>query len=131
MLDNILEGLHYEITPAPESRWEYFGQRPTYKITGKYLFFSLYRQALIDIAEIEIGFYDFDLAKINTELLHPGSDWVLCIYWKDNRRKFELATRYRFMSDVNYRYWKSDERTKKGIYSGRYINEQRRNIRSI
>lgn len=119
----ILEGLHYQIDPKPKSKWQYIGKRPKYEIAGKYLFFSHDRRLLIDIAETEIGFYDFDLAKINRRLVKPGADWVLCIYWKDDKRKWELASRYRFISGVHFRFWKSEDKTENGIYSGKYTKE--------
>jgi len=102
--------------------WKYFqGKKPFLSsLTGKYLFFSEYKERLHEIAEIEIRDHGFQLAKVSKKAHH--SDYVLCLYWKDNSRKDELAKRYasRQNLDIKYRYWKSDESTRAGIYSDEF-----------
>src|SRR5437016_813213 len=87
---------------------------PPYTITGKYLFFSPNRKGLVTIALGEIGSGTFHLAKtqMRGEQKKYGEDYVLCLYYRDDSRKRELADRYRHREDVRYRYWKSDEATR-------------------
>jgi hypothetical protein len=95
-----------------------------YKITGKYLFFSIDRERLIEIAKQEILHHQFHKAKVNSELLGKNVEYVLCLYYKDDSRKHELADRCRDeYPDVNYRYWKSDERTLGGEYSPEFLSK--------
>jgi hypothetical protein len=84
-------------------------------ICGKYLFFSESQQMLIDIAEEEIAKHDFFVAKVSTT--PRNGTYVLCLYWINDTRKHELARRYPDDTYVQYRYWKSNEDTRKGIYS--------------
>ncbi|MBI2652337.1 hypothetical protein HYX00_02620 [Candidatus Woesearchaeota archaeon] len=91
------------------------------KITGKYLFFSEYKDELNKIAIEELEKDGFFHAKINTDEHKKGEDYVLCLYDVDDSRKFELAERYKNNDKVEYRYWKSDESTLKGIYSERFL----------
>jgi len=86
----------------------------TGNLEGKYLFFSSDRDKLLNIAKYEISIHGFDIAKVS---VNPNSnEYVLCLYWMNNERKFELATRYK-NSDVKYRYWKSNADTRAGKYS--------------
>jgi hypothetical protein len=58
-------------------------------------------------------------------LLHPNQDqnnYVMRLYWSDNSRTDELKIRYGRLKGVQYRYWKSDEDTRKGKYSEQYKN---------
>jgi hypothetical protein len=53
-----------------------------------------------------------------------NTDYVLCLYDKDDSRKFELSEKYpqRLETDSYcYRYWKSDIDTIKGIYSKEFL----------
>jgi hypothetical protein len=99
-------------------------QRPcAYGITGKYLFFSKDQQRLIDIATREIRNHHFHKAKVNSQLLGESKEYVLCLYYKDDSRKHELARRCRIdYPDVKYRYWKSDESTLRGQYSPEFLS---------
>ena len=99
-------------------------KKPSYGITGKYLFFSESKERLFEIAKNEILDYDFHRAKVNNSLRDSNTDYVLCLYYSDDSRKFELAERYRDkFSDVKYRYWKSDEDTLKGKYSEEFLSK--------
>jgi len=49
--------------------------------------------------------------------------YVLCLYFKDDSRKHELARRNEQEYKVKYRYWKSDEDTRKGQYSEEFLNK--------
>ena len=99
-------------------------KKPSYAITGKYLFFSKNKERLLEIAQNEILEYDFHVAKVNNSLLGSNTDYVLCLYYHDDSRKYELAERYgdKF-SDTKYRYWKSDEDTLKGKYSEEFLSK--------
>ncbi len=99
-------------------------KEPLYTITGKYLFFSKNKEKLVEIAKNEIIVHDFHLAKVNNNLLGSNTEYVLCLYYHDDSRKYELAQRYQDReSDIQYRYWKSDEATLKGIYSEEFLSK--------
>ena len=97
-------------------------KKPNYAITGKYLFFSENKERLLEIAKIEILEHDFHVAKVNNNLLGSNTEYVLCLYYHDDSRKYELAKRYGKNSDTKYRYWKSDEDTLKGKYSEEFLS---------
>lgn len=102
--------------------WIYFSSkgynRETYnrEITGKYLFFSNIREKLILIAIDEIENNNFNRAKVSSKPNEKGTH-VLCLYYKDDSRKNELANKYKQKKDIQYRYWKSDYETDQHIYS--------------
>lgn len=99
-------------------------KKPSYDITGKYLFFSENKERLFEIAKNEILEHDFHLGKVNNSLLGSNTEYVLCLYYHDDSRKNELAERYRDnSSDTKYRYWKSDEDTLKGKYSEEFLSK--------
>ena len=95
--------------------------KPNSQITGKYLFFSSDKDKLIEIATNEIEKHGFHRAKVNMNLLKGQTEHVLCLYYKDDSRKTELAERNRREYDVKYRYWKSDEATLRGLYSKEFL----------
>ena len=104
--------------------WVRSPDKPDYKITGKYLFFSEERERLLKIAKNEILNHGFHQAKVNSRLLGKSTEHVLCLYYKDDSRKYELAERQKVeYPDVNYRYWKSDEATLKGEYSKEFLRK--------
>jgi len=92
-------------------------------ITGKYLFFNSNPKILEKVAREEIGNNGFDVVKISTELLGRQTEHVLCLYFKDDSRKDELAKKYQEKNGIKYRYWKSDEDTLKGKYSKQFREE--------
>ncbi|MHA1338363.1 MAG: hypothetical protein ACTSRZ_00495 [Promethearchaeota archaeon] len=47
----------------------------------------------------------------------------LCLYYKDDSHKYELAKKYRNNKNVKYRYWKSNEDTLKGKYSKQFLEQ--------
>jgi len=51
----------------------------------------------------------------------------LCLYYKNDSRKQELAEKYQEKNGIKYRYWKSDEDTLKGKYSKRFLEEMKEN----
>jgi hypothetical protein len=98
--------------------------RPGYRVTGKYLFFSKDRERLLQIAENEILNHEFHRAKVNMNLIGESIEHVLCLYYKDDSRKHELAQRQEAeYPDIKYRYWKSDEATLKGEYSSEFLSK--------
>ena len=106
--------------------WTYIisEKKPNYAITGKYLFFSENKERLFEIAKNEILEHNFHVAKVNSSLLGSNSEYVLCVYYHDDSRKYELAERYREKdSEIKYRYWKSDEDTLKGKYSEEFLSK--------
>lgn len=104
--------------------WEYFHhiEKPPYMITGKYLFFSYNRDLLIDIAVAELDSGSFHYAKI--DLPRPDKEYVLCLYYQDDSRKYELARKYKNRPQIKYRYWKSNEETRLGKYSEEFLKKQ-------
>src|SRR3989344_5323205 len=98
--------------------WEWFihKDKPDYEITGKYLFFCEDRKTLRIIAIEELENNNLHHAKVNMEGKKKGTDYVLCLYYKDDSREKELADKYKGQSDIKYRYWKSDKDTIKGNY---------------
>ena len=104
--------------------WDWFlnKQEPSYVITGKYLFFCEDRDVLRKIVIDEIENNGFHHGKINLEGKQMGKDYVLCLYYKDDSRKYELFEKYKEKPDVKYRYWKSDKDTLKGKYSKEFIS---------
>jgi len=101
--------------------WLFNEEKPDYKITGKYLFFSSDKDKLIEIATNEIEKHGFHEAKVNMNLLEGQTEHVLCLYYKDNSRKHELAERNKEEYGVEYRFWKSDEATLRGQYSPEFL----------
>jgi len=95
--------------------------KPDYEITGKYLFFDSNKKRLIDIAHKEISEQGFHKAKVNDSLLGGRTEHVLCLYYKDDSRKNELAQRNNEQYGVKYRYWKSDAATLQGEYSKEFL----------
>jgi len=102
--------------------WILSPDRPDYRITGKYLFFSIDQDKLLQIAKNEILNHGFHRAKVNSKLIGKNTEYVLCL--KDDSRKYELAERHKKeYPDVKYRYWKSDEATLKGKYSKEFLEK--------
>jgi hypothetical protein len=97
--------------------------KPSYTITGKYLFFNEDKDKLIGIATNEIENYGFHRAKVNMNLLEGQTEHVLCLYYKDDSRKNELADRNKQEYGVKYRCWKSDEATLEGQYSKEFLSK--------
>ena len=98
-------------------------EEPDYVITGKYLFFSSDIDKLIEIAINEIEKHGFHRAKVNMSLLKGQTEHVLCLYYKDDSRKYELAERNKGEYGVKYRYWKSDIATLRGHYSKEFLEK--------
>jgi len=116
--------------------WEWFDRSdiPTapYEITGKYLFFSLNRDLLVKIAINEIENGGFHHAKTHMAgVTPPSGEYVLCLYYKDDSRKHELAEKYRDRSELKYRYWKSEIETLAGKYSKQFLDQLSSNARKI
>lgn len=103
--------------------WLFSEEKPDYRITGKYLFFYEDKDKLIEIAQNEIENHGFHEAKVNENLLEGQTEYVLCLYYKDDSRKQELAERNKQDYVVKYRYWKSDEATLKGQYSKEFLEK--------
>jgi hypothetical protein len=103
--------------------WLLSEEKPSYAIIGKYLFFCEDKDKLIGIATNEIENHGFHRAKVNENLLEGQTEHVLCLYYKDDSRKQELAERNKQEYGVKYRYWKSDEATLKGQYSQEFLSK--------
>src|SRR5262249_55220137 len=89
-----------------------------------YLFFSVNRDLLVDIAVEELEKGGFHQAKTHmADVIPPTGEYVLCLYYKDNSRRDELAAKYRNRPELNYRYWKSDEDTRAGKYSKEFLEK--------
>mgnify|MGYP001099213068 CR=1 FL=1 len=113
--------------------WFLSKEKPPYPITGKYLFFSENLDTLKEIALEEIRNNGFHHAKVNLRLIGNSTEHVLCLYYKDDSRKHELAQKYR--GKVKYRYYKSDEDTLRGKYSEEFLSKldtrQRREFQRV
>jgi len=103
--------------------WLLSAEKPSYGITGKYLFFSEDKDKLLEIATNEIENHGFHHAKINESLLEGQTEHVLCLYYKDDSRKNEIAERNKQEYKVKYRYWKNDSDTLKGKYSKEFLDK--------
>jgi len=120
-----IQGVHQTMKIKFDGYWIWlFGEeKPNYEITGKYLFFSEDKRKLIGIATNEIEKHGFHEAKVNNSLLKGQTEHVLCLYYKDDSRKHELAERNKQEYGVKYRYWKSDMATLKGQYSMEFLEK--------
>lgn len=94
-------------------------------IKGKYLFFHEDVEVLKKVAIEEISNNGFELAKVNKTLVGSSKDHVLCLYYKDDSRKQELAEKYQGKNGIKYRYWKSNEDTRKGKYSKEFLDQMK------
>jgi len=112
-----------KVDTAPCDTWDYLlsVDKTPYEVTGKYLFFSKDRDLLVKIAVEEIENGGFHEAKLPMEGFAAGDDYVLCLYYKDDSRKRELAEKYRAMRGVAYRYWKSDQSSREGHFSQQFL----------
>lgn len=113
-----------------DGEWEWFvrDEPAPYDISGKYLFFSSDRDLLVRIALEELQAGIFHEAKIPMPGHNVSSDYVLCLYYRDDSLKHDLAAKYRVRQDVRYRYWKSDEATLDGQYSPEFLENLRREL---
>ena len=91
-------------------------------LAGKYLFFCTNQNTLLKLCEYEITNHNFNVAKVST---NPNNEeYVCCIYWTDDKRKYELANRYKHRKDIKYRYWKSNEDTRSNKYSQQFKQQE-------
>lgn len=120
-----IQGVHQAMKMIMGGYWVWMEseEEPDYEITGKYLFFSEDQDKLIEIATNEIENHGFHSAKVNMRLLKGQTEYVLCLYYKDDSRKHELAERNKQEYGVKYRYWKSHEATLKGQYSKEFLDK--------
>jgi hypothetical protein len=124
------------VSRTTDGYWEWFerseSSAASYEITGKYLFFSLNRELLVQIAIEELENGGFHLAKTRIAgVAPPTGDFVLCLYYKDDSRKHELADKYRNRSDVKYRYWKNDSETLAGKYSKEFLDKLPKDMKNV
>jgi len=128
--------LSTNVISSCDGYWEWFERSDApvipYEITGKYLFFSGNRDLLIEIAINELENNGFHFAKTPMFGITPASgEYVLCLYYKDDSRKHELAKKYRGRNDLKYRYWKSDSDTLAGKYSKQFLDKLSSNDQRI
>jgi hypothetical protein len=128
--------LSTNVISSCDGYWEWFERSDTpvipYEITGKYLFFSVNRDLLIEIAINELENNGFHHAKTPMSGIPPASgEYVLCLYYKDDSRKHEFAKKYRGRNDLKYRYWKSDSDTLAGKYSKQFLDKLSSNDQRI
>jgi len=118
------DGWHYLISVELMKKLRSEDCKEYKDITGKYLFFSPDLPTLIKIGSQEIIEHNFHEAKIRSRLSGSNTEYVLCLYYKDDSRKHELANRCKTdYPDVRYRYWKSNESTRKGQYSQEFLSK--------
>ena len=128
--------LSTNVISSCDGYWEWFERSDApvipYEITGKYLFFSGNRDLLIEIAINELENNGFHFAKTPMSGITPASgEYVLCLYYKDDSRKHELAKKYRGRNDLKYRYWKSDSDTLARKYSKQFLDKLSSNDQRI
>jgi hypothetical protein len=113
------------IRTKSDGYWQYFvaPERPPYEITGKYLFFSEDRDLLVRIAIDEITTGGFHIAKTHLPGRNLNPEYALCLYYRDDSRKRDLASRYKGRQGLKYRYWKSDASTHSGEYSQEFLGQ--------
>jgi len=80
---------------------------------GKYLFFSKNREELVELAKEALVKHDLYHAKTPTRLRPDYDKFVLCVY-DTGPNLIEEMKKYETDS-IEYRYWKSDEATIKGV----------------
>ena len=121
------EELSEHVIKVDNKYWHYYYRVPKMrtgkKDTGKYQFFSENKVALEKIAVTELETGGFSYAKINTDEHKIVKEYVLCLYYVDDSKKFELANKYKNNPNIKYRYWKSDEDTLKGKYSKQFLDK--------
>lgn len=105
------------INVTTQSRWEWFtlDEVPPYKIVGKYLFYGD-RDALVAIARDALANHGFHKAKIPRLGYSGVPEYVLCLYYKDDSRKNEVAALYGNMPNVRFDRWKTDAETRADIF---------------
>ena len=111
-----------------DNYWIRFGKREQSSsfsgtLAGKYLIFSKNQKLLLDICETEIKQHRFEVAKVSVIPRH--NEYVCCLYWDSDERKFELAQRYKNNPELKYRYWKSNADTRAGKYSDKFLNKKK------
>lgn len=111
--------------------WFFGDTSPNYPIAGKYLFFSEDKSRLFSMAKNEIENHGFFEAKVNARLLRGQTEYVLCLYYRDDSRKHELAERNNEEYHVKYRFWKSDEATLRGQYSSEFLGKLSQKDRAV
>lgn len=113
------------IIQESNKHWHYFIKLQTIKpkITGKYLFFSSSFEELKKVVIEELVNNNFSIAKINTNKNKVGNNYVLCLYFLNDSRKYELANKYKKNKNIKYRYWKNDEDTTNNKYSKEFLNK--------
>ena len=97
-------------------------------ITGKILFFSPDREALIAIARNEIEEHGFAHAKVSRSLEGSQTDYVLCLYDTGPERVAEARRRH---PEAHCPGWKSDAATERGEYSQKYLRSVTKPTRPI
>lgn len=112
-----------EVVSLSDGHWEWLitSVDPPYDITGKYLFFSSDRDLLVEIARQVLSTGVFHHAKIPLPGKNLSDEYVLCLYYKDDSMKHQLAKKYSKRQGLRYRYWKSEETTRKGQYSDQFL----------
>lgn len=117
-------GWHHLISLAMMEKLRNNDYKEYNDITGKYLLWSPDLRSLIDIGVQEIIQHNFHVAKVRSRLLGGITDYVLCLYYKDDSRKHELASRCMTnYPNVKYRYWKPNESTRRGEYSDEFLSK--------
>lgn len=110
--------------------WILTAEPAPYETTGKYLFFSENPMKLVRIACDEITQHGFHTAKVNAEVL-GGTEHVLCLYFQDDSRKYELRDRNSALYQAKYRWWKSNADTRAGRYSAGFLESLRPGLRDV
>jgi hypothetical protein len=95
------------------------------EVIGKYLFFSDDKALLQKTGEEILSEHGLPHMKISADR-NAGADegfgYVLCVYSKDSSLRNELKQKE--VPGLNYRFFKTDDATRAGIYSKNYKDTQ-------
>jgi len=93
----------------------------TGNLEGKYLFFCFKQKTLINLIKDEITNHGFKVGKVS---IYSRNDYVACLYWFSDERKWELLERYKNRPEIVYRFWKSNNQTRREYNSNKpYYDE--------
>lgn len=95
------------------------------QVIGKYLFFSDDKKLLQNTGEEILKEHKLPHMKISADK-NAGADdgfgYVLCVYSNDSSLMNEL--KQKVVPGLNYRFFKTDDATRAGIYSDKYKKTQ-------
>ena len=95
------------------------------QVIGKYLFFSDSKELLQKLGEEILKEHKLPHMKISADRnvgADEGFGYVLCVYSNNSNLRNELKQKE--APGINYRFFKTDDATRAGIYSKKYKDTQ-------